>query len=689
MKFKSIKLTNFMRYKGENRIEFSCDPDNNVTIILGDNTFGKTTIAQAFRWGLYESLNTTNYDTNKKDIVLLNSEVLATSTMSSTPMVSVEIVVVDNETTYKFTRTAKFRRKSERDLSVFQLGKTELTMQIIEDGIPGEIINNDGSSKKKGNNYSENCVQDIINNMLPESLSNYFLFDGEKWNDLKKKTDEIKTSIHTILGISELQAMQKHIGSGANSVINMLHGMIKGSTDEIKKLNAEILSLEQSIENNKKQMEICAANIDTATEDKTKLKEILDSQKGNDELKKEVAEHERRIDTYTRYRDQFYRDIVKGFSGSAEYFAASMLPEVNLLLESVDLEGKDIPGVTVDTVEYLLKHGECLCGEPLIEGTKGYTTLVKLKKVIPPEMLGGAAKRFQSTLERWARYAEQLPQNLAEKAESFESAQDDLDDEIDARDRKQAKIDKKSNTEVVRRQYNAAIKALDENTAKMNRLSAANDYSAEQIAKKRENLELLASQGKENEKINRAIEYAKAILETAKRRVTIRENGLLSELNEIIKENHAKMFNEKEKIAKLEDDFKIHVYYKDLNGFMKEEKVLSGGEGVAINFVFIVSILELAKKWKSEEQEEKENTMDLPLVLDAPFSSLSQINAKLIGTRLPMFAEQVIIFMLDKDWVESGLDRYTKSGYCYRVNKAATANSSTLEKIEGGFGDAY
>ena len=52
MKFKEIRLYNFMRYQGENSLLFSTDPEKNVTVILGDNTFGKTTIAQAFRWGL-------------------------------------------------------------------------------------------------------------------------------------------------------------------------------------------------------------------------------------------------------------------------------------------------------------------------------------------------------------------------------------------------------------------------------------------------------------------------------------------------------------------------------------------------------------------------------------------------------------------------------------------------------------
>ena len=77
MKFKKIIMTNFMRYKGKNELVFSCDNDKNVTIILGDNTFGKTTIAQAFRWGLYGKVKKTNYIKNIDDIVLLNNEVIS------------------------------------------------------------------------------------------------------------------------------------------------------------------------------------------------------------------------------------------------------------------------------------------------------------------------------------------------------------------------------------------------------------------------------------------------------------------------------------------------------------------------------------------------------------------------------------------------------------------------------------
>ena len=127
------------------------------------------------------------------------------------------------------------------------------------------------------------------------------------------------------------------------------------------------------------------------------------------------------------------------------------------------------------------------------------------------------------------------------------------------------------------------------------------------------------------------------------------------------------------------------MYYRSIVGYSDyEEENLSNGEMIAVNFVYIVSILELAKKRKSKE-ETKEAILSLPLVLDAPFSNLSSDNTGLVAQKLPEFAEQVIIFMLDKDWEASGLQEYTLPDYCYHVSRDFADNSSTIEKIGGNF----
>ena len=145
------------------------------------------------------------------------------------------------------------------------------------------------------------------------------------------------------------------------------------------------------------------------------------------------------------------------------------------------------------------------------------------------------------------------------------------------------------------------------------------------------------------------------------------------------------MFNSKDKYARLENDYKIHMYYRSLGGHSDfEETRLSNGELIAINFVYIVSILELAKK-RQEKESKESGVLRLPLVLDAPFSNLSSENTHLVANKLPKFAEQVIIFMLDKDWEASGLKDYTLPDYCYRIYRDFSANSSTLTTDGGEF----
>ena len=164
-----------------------------------------------------------------------------------------------------------------------------------------------------------------------------------------------------------------------------------------------------------------------------------------------------------------------------------------------------------------------------------------------------------------------------------------------------------------------------------------------------------------------------------------REKPTLKELNQIIAENFEKMFNSKEKYARLEKDYKIHMYYRSMIGLSDvEERNLSVGEQIAVNFVYIVSNLELANRRQKSDNEKMSGITRLPLVLDAPFSNLSNENISLIAKKLPEFAEQVIIFMLDKDWEASGLKDYALPDYCYRISKETEANNSTITSSAGG-----
>ena len=55
MIIKSLKLINFRQFKGEINIDFSVDPSKKATIIMAENTAGKTTLIESFSWIFYGS----------------------------------------------------------------------------------------------------------------------------------------------------------------------------------------------------------------------------------------------------------------------------------------------------------------------------------------------------------------------------------------------------------------------------------------------------------------------------------------------------------------------------------------------------------------------------------------------------------------------------------------------------------
>ena len=685
MKIKSIKLHNFMRYKGTNELRFSTDNEKNVTVVLGDNTFGKTTLAQAFRWALYESLNDTSY-TKKKDVVLLNNEVAAEIRGSQMKEVAVEIVVENDGEEVKFVRKASFNKRNGNpdDISVKQIGSTQLTMQIRKNGVWGDVINNTGSNVES-KKYKAGCVQEAIDNMLPQSLSNYFFFDGERWNDLKSKTSDIKSSVDTILGVSGLIEMMNHLKDNRISVTKKLRDKLQGTSGEYERLQREISSLDDTIADYEKQIVEKEDAIETTERIIESTQETLNDNRKVEEDQKELRKLESDIDRYEKFKADYYADIVKALSNSAKFFAATLLPEFEELLEQIDLEGKDIPGVTVDTLDYLLDLGECLCGTKLTEDSEAYQIILKLRKQVPPEMLGGAAGKLKATLEAWANETRELKATVSEKANDFDVAQSTIDEKIRDKERLEKTIDRKTNLGPVRLQNKQAKDRLSSLKNQKTRYELRLEQAKENKAKKEAQLDAVAMHDKQNAQIYRCLAYVEAMYDKAAMLANQRKNTTIKDLNEIIGENFQRMFNDHEKYAKLGNDYKIHVYYHQVGNMRNyEEENLSNGETIAINFVFIVSILELARRYRELERENEEYGMEnaifgLPLVLDGPFSALSNENTTLVANRLPQFAEQVIIFMLDKDWEASGLEKYTLPEFCYRVSKEANSNSSSLE----------
>ena len=107
MLIRKIDLCNFRQFKGEHSIEFSTDLEKNVTIIMGDNGTGKTTLAQAFMWCLYDT-----YDFKVKE--LINRDIRDSMIPGDTAEVKVTLFVNANDEENMIVRRKLYQRKPSK-----------------------------------------------------------------------------------------------------------------------------------------------------------------------------------------------------------------------------------------------------------------------------------------------------------------------------------------------------------------------------------------------------------------------------------------------------------------------------------------------------------------------------------------------------------------------------------------------
>ena len=204
MLIKTLKMENFRQFRGKTQVDFSLDPEKNVTIILGDNTFGKTTLLQAFNWCFYGKVN---FD--QRPDFLLNYEVSEEMRNGDQQKVEVEITVLHDGIEYIITRSQRYNCNGGN--------------------VRGEAVPTIKVSYKQPDGQTESVkaaqIDNVINNILPEDLSTYFFFDTERVSSISTRKD-VADAVKGLLGLSIMDSAIKHLGdrSKKTTVIGKLYG---------------------------------------------------------------------------------------------------------------------------------------------------------------------------------------------------------------------------------------------------------------------------------------------------------------------------------------------------------------------------------------------------------------------------------------------------------------------------------
>jgi DNA sulfur modification protein DndD len=662
MLIKSLRYKNFRQFKGEKQIDFSCDPQKNVTIILGDNTFGKTTLLQMFNWCFYNKA-----DFNDNPDFLLNLELASAMYNGDEPIeVFVEIILEHQGKEYTIKRKQDYLKVNG---SVqHRNSKLKVTYKELATG-KTEFIKKDEDMKS------------VINLILPEDLSGYFFFDTERVQNVAKRKD-LSTSVKGLLGLTVLDNAMQHLGKeeSKTTVIGSFYEDLKKNDDsKSEEALREIHNAEEVSNYYQKIKDNAEKQIGHYEKEKEILSNKIRDLQDTTELQKHKDQFIGAIQSEKDTLDQIYSEVPVFFGDDAVWFFAQPLYRQSMeFLEQAQVDDKGVSDVTVNTIKELIKNGICLCGAEIREGNAAYKHLIEQIKYVPPEAIGTTIKnfkkdikmydrnnvnnRFYDTLQSRIKKILQLKKNIEDWEEEVSAIEQQIEGKEDARSYQIQLNDVNTRLNAKRNEESKAIAKIAEADSRKERFKKVYD-------------QLIAKSDKGRE-IKRYLAYAIRIQQWIQEYYKSEEKKIRQELEEHVNTIFQRMYHG-ERQLEINEKYQTVLYtiIPETN-----EKVISGeSEGLirVKNFAFIAGLVDLAKNKVLKVGENKLENEPYPLVLDAPFSNADEEHIKNISRELPKVAEQVIMFVMQKDW------RYAETVILDRVNKTYTLekHSDTYSSI--------
>lgn len=660
MLLKYMKLNNFRQYKGEQTIDFSTDKEKNITVILGDNTSGKTTFVQSFNWALYGQ---TDFITKK----LLNMDIAVEMPVNSKREVSAELVFEHEENQYRLVRKVLYMKKSNGVVDAF--GETK-ELSILDKIGKAKVVEADE-------------IDNVINNILPKNLSGYFFFDGEKIEKISEKKD-MKDAVKNLLGLQALESAAKHINpANVSTVGGKFRGAIQDSAD------GEFTRAKKAFEENIRKKE-----------DLVKEKEILDEElqkcrESIEEARNEMAQYknldglrkeEKKIKDYQNRAKEMIKsdkDMIKSrISSEAQSFFIRPLLEKSLkvLKREGDIH-EGIPNLTSKSIEHILHRGYCLCGTKIEEGSEVYNHIKKEQSYVPPQSVGTAVRFFKRDSEKTLKHNNDFYQTVESYIKRIKEAEKD----ILAWDKDLAKIDEQlmsgEKADSVRRNFERLRLNAARTEGKIQEKINAIGRCEQAIEINNTIMERNMTANKRNQEIKRYLDYAQAIYTYLVKDYEIKETELRTALNTKVNDLFHAMYHGKRSVV-INKDYTVELVVADEAHASYEMKLdESRGLETVKNFAFISGILEIAKdKIISKnvdlfDDEPEPQEVLYPLVMDAPFSNADEKHVSKISSVLPSVADQVIMVVMEKDWKYAQDTISNKVGKQYRIDKKSETES--------------
>lgn len=631
MLLQTIELQNFRQFVNE-KIDFSTDPERNVTLIIGENGTGKTTFAQAFFWCFYG-------ETDFSDKIILNRSVIEKMTPDQKETVRVAIRLTHGSAEYEIIRTQEYKKAYTNRVTG---ANAVLNVQVKSA---------DGNTRYLKPLECESAIQ----NILPKELANYFFFDGERIEKMSKeiasgrKSSGFSNAVVGLTGLKATLAALDHLSpTRTTSVMGKLTLEYSGDSDgKMQQLTKRIGELQDELERITVRLSEIDDEIESATTSRAQFEQDIKQFADGEKLQNERERLRRELADVKRTKATFVKDICKAFNdGMPTFFGISMVKDALEVLSHSDFSGKDIPEMHAKTIQFLLKRGTCICGTHLDPGTIPYNKVMELMDYLPPQSIGVTVGQFIKDSRMKYSRENDLLQQLKDKMALISTQTDKVEELKEDIAQISDKLDGADVREQVRKingQITACTKIISARKDEQKCLLIRQGQCEEEKKQKENRRSELSLLDKNNQKIELYKAYTQQIYDELLAEYKEKEKKVRERLERSINEIFKSIYEGGLSLS-IDEKYNISVYVTDFEGGVET----STAQSISVIFAFISAIIKMARDNQVENGDEAYSE-PYPLVMDAPLSAFDKRRIKAICSAIPETAEQVIIFIKDTD----------------------------------------
>jgi|LWDU01.1.fsa_nt_gi DNA sulfur modification protein DndD len=650
MNLLKLKVVNFRVFNGVHEIEFANDSTQNVTLIHAENSMGKSTMLNAIKWCLYcktpdfdEEINKPNHPPNVR---LANLD-------CNDGEFEVELEFEHERVRYRAIRSA-----NQKYMNGKAVEKGRDTFSLFE-------INNYGVSTKKPE------PQATINSILPEELSDYFLFSGEivskKLDVSANKGRGYKKAVRDILGFTLSDA----------AVIDLENLKRQNTTKKLQILKADKMTSDVSSQVLKlrEDLDKIKSKLDVLRDEKNNLKTIVD----DCTLKIQNSDHKlaeglirQRIDKENEQEREEDREkvlIKEKIQLIEEYgyaiFGSFLADGISNIKSESNKFG--IPASYKDVfIKKLLKEQACICDRKLHKGSTEYKSVESLLDTANTEIISDRVLKAFSVSDHFEGRAMDFLSNLkriskalgvsSEKISALKKAEINISIELE----NLGDYDIKDLLIKQRRVQGL----LDKKTDEISEKKIFIDHKNREIGGLNKDLERLKSNTPELDYREKYEMHISILIKRIKRNQNIEEKKALSVIAKTVQDNHD-AYLRKEFTAKLDSDYNINLFYKGTDTI-----VTGTGEGqdILTKLSFITALISHSKLRIGANNTWTVPGTIAPFVIDAPFANMDDKYQKATLAFLPKQAHQLVLFLSSgqlPDGYEDELGKYIGKRYYF------------------------